>query len=409
MNEKRSYYEKAYRRVRLARYGVLLFFILFLIFSMTFFREEITFDNFRYLMKYLEISPPESGENEALFAFSGGSRALGLLNGKPIAVGDGTVTSYDLSGRKLMNESFRYQNPTAVQNDRYLLLYDLDGNGLSIYNSFSKVCDKTLPTAIESAYLSQDGGFAVTTHETSYAGGFCVYDKHYKKIYSFMTRTAAVTDVCYDGDAARAACAAPDAQNGDFYTELYTFDLTKDDDIKAKTALVGEMPLSLFCAGDGFGFMTDRGIHFYDYDANETAFCDFDYETPCALYRFRDSFAVVLKSALAGTETALRFYDYAGTLLYSQYYNSEISAVDAANGFLYVLQPYTLHILTTDENGVSEIETVPTDGEYRAVFSAEESDYLLITANTVSLRSVTVREETAQADVKTPDANGTAE
>ena len=405
MNEKRSYYEKAYRRVRLARYGVLLFFILFLIFSMTFFREEITFDNFRYLMKYLEVSPPEKDGTENLFSFSGNGTAVGMLNGKPFSVSDGTVTSYDLSGRKLMTESFHYQNPTAVANGRYLLLYDIDGTGISVYNSFSELYSKNLPTAIESAYLSDDGGFAVVTREKSYAGGFAVYNNRYKKIYSFMTRTAAVTDVCYDGSGNRAACASPDAQNGDFYTEILTFDLNQDDDIKAKATLVGEMPLSMFCAGEHFALMTDRGVHFYDYDANETAFCDFAYETPQAFYRFADSFAVVLKSSLAGTDTALRYYDFSGSLLYSEYYDSDIASVYAADGYLYVLQPHSVHILTRDENGVSLRETVPTDGDVRAVFPVDGEEYLLISSGHVSLRRLSADENAADA---APDGNADA-
>ena len=97
MNEKRSYYEKACRRVRLARYGVLLFLLLFVIFSMTFFRDEITFDNFRYLMKYIEVSPPSMGGEENVLSISGGKNASALLNEKLVLADDGTIVSYDLS------------------------------------------------------------------------------------------------------------------------------------------------------------------------------------------------------------------------------------------------------------------------------------------------------------------------
>lgn len=398
MNEKRSYYEKACRRVRLARYGVLLFLLLFVIFSMTFFRDEITFDNFRYLMKYIEVSPPSMGGEENVLSISGGKNASALLNEKLVLADDGTVVSYDLSGRKLLSESIRYPNPSYVSDDRYMLIYDRDGTGISICNSFSKVCDKTLSTPIESAVLSSDGGFAVITREKSYAGGFAVYDNRYKKVYSFMTRSAAITDLCYDGRQKRAACTALDAQNGDFYVEVYTFDLTNEDDIKAKASLSGELPLSMFCADKNFALMTDRGIHFYDYDANETAFCDFEYETPESIYRFNDFFAVVLKSSLAGTDTTLRLYDYAGTLLFTRRFSSELSAVHAANGYLYVLEPYELNIFSydteTDRFGVSELETVAADGEYKAVFSLEDGEYLLLSASSAVHRSVTAPEQT---------------
>ena len=386
----------------MARYGVFLFFLLFVILSMTIFRKDITFDNFRYLMKYLEISPPSVGEEENILNIAVGKDAtIGLINDKLVLAEDHSVVSYDLSGRKLLSETVRYQNPTAVQNAQSLLLYDRDGTGLSIYNSFSKVYDKNLPTAIEAVTLSDDGGFAVITREKSYSGGFTVYDNHYKKIYSFMTRTATVTDLCYDGKQKRAACATLDAKDGDFYAELYTFDLTNENEIKASASLTGEMPLSMFCVGDGFALMTDRGLHFYDYDAKETAFCDFEYETPSSLYRFDEFFAVVFKSSLAGTETALRIYDDTGSLLYTQYFKSEPADVHAANGFFYVLEPYTLNILSYDENGFSTRDTIPTDGEYKAVFSLDEEQYLLISSSSVIRRSIAPVETESETESET--------
>lgn len=383
--EARSYYEKAARGLRLARYGVLLLLIGFLLFSMTFYREDITFDNFRYLMKYLEISPPALSEGEKSITFSAASDATYLLLGdKPIVQTGNAVISYDTAGRKLLNETISYQNPTVTQNNKYMLIYDLDGFGLSVYNSFSKVCEKKLPTAAEYVYLDNDGGFAVITTEKSYAGGFDCYDSNYKKIYSFMTRTANVTDVCCDTRHKRAACVTTDARDGDYYAEIFTFDLNNDDEIHATTALAGELPLSAFAAADGFVLLTDSGFHCYDYDAVETAFVDFEYETPDALYRFDDFFAVTLKNSLAGAESTVRFYTYDGALLYSDYYKSEIARIHAADGYVYILEPYTLTVLQyalSADRPITEVETIDVDGEYKAAFALPEREYLLVSSS----------------------------
>lgn len=381
----RSYYEKAARGLRLARYGVLLLLIGFLLFSMTFYRDDITFDNFRYLMKYLEISPPTLSDGEKSITFSATNDATYLLLGdKPVIQSGKSITSYDTAGRKLLNETISYQNPTVTQNGKYVLVYDLDGFGLSVYNSFSKVCEKKLPTTAEYVYLDENGGFAVITAEKSYAGGFHVYDSNYKKIYAFMTRTASVTDVCCDARRNRAACVTTDARDGDFYAEVFTFDLNNDSEIHASTSIVGEMPLSAFSADDGFIVMTDCGLHVYDYEAVEMNFVDFEYETPDALYRFDDFFAVTLKNSLAGAESTVRFYTYDGTLLYSDYFKSEIAHIHAANGYAYILEPYMLTVLScnlTADTPITTTDTIAVDGEYKAAFSLPDGEYLLVSSS----------------------------
>lgn len=409
MNEKREYYEKAYRWVRLARYAVLIVLVLFLIISMTVFREDITFDNFRYLMKYLEISPPAVTEGEKNITFSVSSdTSFGMIGDKLMAADTDTVLSYDMGGRKILQETFSYQNPVSVKNDKYMLIYDLDGYKLSVYNSFSKVCEKTLSTPIEYACLSADGGFAVITREKSYSGGFEVYDRHYKKIYSFMTRSATVTDLCYDGKAGKVACATTDAKNGDFYSQIVTFDVSQEEPIQDTAYLTGEMPLSLFCAGDGFALMTDAGLHYYGYDGVQRRFTDFQYDTPCSLYPLDGFFAVTLKSALAGTDSSVYFYDYEGNLLYSQYCKSQVAHIHAAYGRIYVLEPYTLHILKYDEAyTVTAAGTAPVEGEYTGVFALEENEVLLVSTGGAVKKSDMVRSD--GGDVSLPEASEAAE
>jgi len=382
MKSNKEYYGKAYRLLRFARYSVLVIFVLFTVFSMTFYKDEITFDNFRYLMKYIEISPPAMEGNSSSLRFSASSSAnFALINDKVVIINPENISSYDMAGRKILDENINYSNPISVKNSKYVLIYDLDGYSLSVYNSFSKVFETTLKTPIEYVYLCDNGGFAVITREKTYAGGVVAYNSKFSKVFTFMTRTANVTDVCFDSHNGYIACATTDVREGDFYSEILTFDITDDKDYKSRTELYGELPLSMFCAGKGFALMTDKGIHYYDYNGADKGFSDFGYDTPCSLFRFGDFFAVTLKSALARTDTTMNIYSYGGELLFNSHYSEEISYIDAAHGKLYILEQFGLGIHDYDSayNFTAADNPTPThEGEYKQVFSLPDGEYLLI-------------------------------
>ena len=382
MKSNKEYYRSAYRMLRLTRYLVLVLFVLFTVFSMTFFNEEITFDNFRYLMKYIEISPPVSDDGTVNVHFSASNSAnFALINEKIVVANPQNIMSFDRGGRKILDEDIKYPNPIAIKNSKYILIYDLDGYSVSVYNSFSKVFETTLETPIEYVYLSDDGGFAVITREKTYAGGVVAFNSKFKKVFTFMTRNANVTDVCFDGKKGLLACTTTDVRDGDFFSEILTFDISDDSDYKSRTELFGELPLSMFCAKEGFALMTDKGIHHFDYNGKESAFSDFGFDTPCSVYRFRDFFAVTLKSALAGTDTSINIYSYDGDKLFTSHYTEEISDIDAANGKLYVLEQFGLGIHSYDSayNFTADNNSYITgNGEYKKVFASEDDSFYLV-------------------------------
>lgn len=398
----REYYGRAFRVVKLVRYAVLVVLVLFTVFSMTFYKDEITFDNFRYLMKYIEISPPMVSGGEDNIHFSASSSAeFAMLGDKLAVVNSNNISSYDSGGRKILNENFSYQNPVCVSNGKYIMIYDLDGYSISVYNSFSKVFEKKLATPIDYAYLSDDGAFAVITREKSYSGGVVAFNSNFKQVFSFMTRTAAITDVCFDGARGLLACATTDVKDGDFFSEIFTFDITNDESYKSRTELSGELPLGMFCADKNFALMTDAGIHYYTYDGGSEGYTDFGYDTPSAVYRFDGFFAVTFKSALAGANTSLRGYDCFGDELFAFDYSFEIVHVNAAYGKMYVLEQSGLDIYNYDgeynfDISAERAEGLNDAGRYRRVYSLENGEYMLVSS--VGAVCISPYEDEAESD-----------
>lgn len=395
MIDYKEYFRTAERRLKLFRYLVLVFLVIFIVFSITFCKEEITFDNLRYLMKYIEISPPSISADEGSFSYFASAGADFALSGDKLTViNDNSIKSFDMGGRKILDEDIRYKNPVSVSRGKYVLIYDLDGYSLSVYNSFSKVCEKTLPTQIEYVYLSEDGGFAVITKEKSYAGGVVCYNNKFAKVFSFMTRTSDITDVCFDGQRGLLACATTDVRDGDYYSEVFTFDISDDENIRSKTEIYGEFPLSMFCAGKNFVLMTDTALHCIDYNGNKVKDTGFSYDTPASLYLFDDCFAVACKSALAVADVVVNVYNYDAEQLVSVHLIEELSSIDISDGKMYILKASGVDIYEYNKTD-SVWEPAPpyifetrSDEKMKRIFSLSDGKFLLVSSSGASRHTV---------------------
>jgi hypothetical protein len=71
-------------------------------------------------------------------------------------------------GRELLSFDHSYGNPALASSEKYILLYDVGGKQFSLYNSFSKVYDKTLENSIYGASISKKGTFAIITRSKDY-------------------------------------------------------------------------------------------------------------------------------------------------------------------------------------------------------------------------------------------------
>lgn len=380
MKNDREYYGSAYRLLRFLRYIVLVLLVLFTVISMAIYKNDITFDNLRYLMRYVEFTSPGSSSGDGNISFSAtADSAFAMVDGKLASITGKEIFTYDMNGKKLLSENISMQNPVTVENGDYILVYDFGGTSISLYNSFSCVFEKKMPSAIDYVYLSEDGSFAIITDEKNYSGGVVAYDSNFKHIFTFMHPASRVTDVCFDGKSGILACATTDVQNGNFLSEILVFDTKSPaEEVKSTTYIAGELPLNMFCADDNFAVMTDKGIHIFDEDCNKVTFCDFGYDTPCAIYKFDDGFAVCLKSAVASTDTKLILFSYSGKVIFEESFSSEISHVDKKSDRLFILAPTNLSVYTCSSEAVTKDFEQPHDGRYKKVFPNGNIGYILV-------------------------------
>ena len=81
-----AYYRRASSVLKLVRFAVLLGFVVFAVFCIGFFKDNITVDNLRYLLKYLDLSAADNTPSDAEITLDNGSGVSYVLVGNDLAV-----------------------------------------------------------------------------------------------------------------------------------------------------------------------------------------------------------------------------------------------------------------------------------------------------------------------------------
>ena len=138
-----AYYRRAASVLKLVRFAVLLGFVVFAVFCIGFFKDNITVDNLRYLLKYLDLSAADNTPSDAEITLDNSNGTSFALLGNDLAVvGKNGVGLYDFAGNKLYQYDNKFASPAMLLTDKNLLVYDTDGTTLAVYDAVSKVLEK---------------------------------------------------------------------------------------------------------------------------------------------------------------------------------------------------------------------------------------------------------------------------
>ena len=123
------------------KYGVIVLLVLVLLFFLVGYREDITVENIRYLLKYVNVSPAKIGSADAQSVVfdEGVPSQLGVFRSDLVVVTKNQVSIYDLSAKKGFSDSVSLATPMLSLGDKYFAVYDQGDNYFALYNSFSKI------------------------------------------------------------------------------------------------------------------------------------------------------------------------------------------------------------------------------------------------------------------------------
>ena len=199
MPDTNEYYFSLSQRFKLAKYVVFLSLILFIVFMVTGYGEEITVENLRYLLKYMDTQQGSVSENYTDFRYDVVDGAdFHLYKGDLVVSGTDGFDIYDINGKHILNAKYEYLNPTLLVSEQYILVYDLGGNSFSLYNSFGLLYEETLNYPIGCASIGDTGNFLIVTRAKEYRSVVYCYNKDFKRIYSWHSSDKYVLSATMD-------------------------------------------------------------------------------------------------------------------------------------------------------------------------------------------------------------------
>lgn len=262
-NETNGYYANAARNFRYAKYFTILLLVIFLLFTITFNRREITIENLQYLMKFISFTNTETSISATKINYASSDKTqLELFIGDLCYLSPQGYALYDSRGNTILSDqTLKYSNPILNVSSKFALCYDLGGNTYSVFNTFAHLASETLDYAITDGDIADDGSFAIGTSTREYRTAVQLYDSDFKLI-SRVLREDYLCDVKLRPDGSEVVIMTVGSVNGGFMTTVEILELGADK-IKYSTTLPG-LGYNIYLTESGFAVVSDSDIRFYD-------------------------------------------------------------------------------------------------------------------------------------------------
>lgn len=248
------YYLRISGRFRIAAWISVLIFALWLGLMFVAYRDEITVENFRFLMRNvnfrLEASTVPSEDTGGVIYSRDNDRVFAVYKDYFATVGNGRIMICDTSGNKAYDEKNDYSSPALKSSSSYLLCFDRGGNEYSLYSYFNSVGSEKFDYPITDAAISDAGYYAVATRDESHYCIVNVYSDNMKLVQTIRKNKYAVSvDISSDGSQVIVASFLA-GENGKSMTEVAAHSTTSTETDFVIT-LEGTIPYEAKYLNDG--------------------------------------------------------------------------------------------------------------------------------------------------------------
>ena len=318
------YYLKVSRKYMAAGIALMLTLIGYIIFVMLFLGQYVTYDNLKFLVRDMSaLSIPGSGEYSSI-VYNGSDELVtsAFRGGTAICTVD-SYLYYDSGGGLLVEDSCLYTSPDMVTSGKYLLLYDVGGEGYAVYNQLTRIIERTSSQPIVTGDISDDGSLLLVTRsrETKYVVE--LYNAAFNKSMSIYKENYVLgAALSPDGEYIVIASGVP--ADTDLGCEISIIKRGSDTPLYT-SSYTHTMPLEIEALDDGFILLCDNGLYFFNYSGGITS----SYSFTGMNLRYADitkSGAVVVGSVNAlGSENKCAVFDSTGENVYSAVLDMRIS------------------------------------------------------------------------------------
>ena len=373
-----EYYVKLSYRFRFAKFLSFTVLIVFMLFMLTAFSDDITTEKFRYLVKDMNIDIPTSTSEFGNISYSDDSEAVfAIFKNDLVSVGRNSVEIIDTAGNIVLNSDISYVTPRISVGEKYFLIYDLSGYEFAVYNSFSVLHSGKLDYPISHAYMCDDGKILVITRSKEYRCVANIYNKDYELAYTWKTNDKYIFDgVLHEDGSFVLLCSS--VSDG-FFDCVTVSGNMKNEDVTVSDTYKGTVGMKLgeFDDGNRVIFSSD-GMIFEDKDGVPLSRQNYGADI-CLLVNSTDKYAFnVIDSASLSVGNMLNVYASDGEKVFSKSVAEHPMSVYLYGDFVYVM--YTDSIVRIDITNGNE--TKHESGNMISSLLQTENGILLATGKT---------------------------
>lgn len=357
------YYFRIAKRFRISMIVLLVMLAVFVAVMFSVFREEITVENLKYFLRYIDTRQAEKSATTDVLVYDEieSITQFGVYKNGLAVVGYNQVQLYDLTGEAILNLDQVNAAPCLLTGDRYMLVYNIGGMTFQVYNSLSKEYEGSYDYGIGVAAMGDTGTFLVSTRSMEYRSVVNVYNKDFDVIYRWYSPDKLVLSAAFrEGDEEFLLAVLGTEETGECYTEVLLCQTDKEEK-RAVLRLEDELIYrSAYTESGGFILAGGKAVYFYDKDANLIRTVSYNGYTPVSVDTDGKHACFTVNRNIVGSNYELTVTDDTGNILYSGSVNGEITKVLPHGNAAYVLLDRSLLRISL-ETGTQLEEPIETN------------------------------------------------
>ncbi len=390
MNKENKYYFDIAKKYRICKYIAAILAIAFSTVMFTVFNNDITVENFQYLIKDIDIIGFASNNDFSAIIFSGGSDSKFAVYRDGLAVVNSeNISIYNSNGVSSLNKTNRFYNPKLLTSDKYMLVYD-SGNATcsySIFNSFSEVKKEgnssNLDYPITSAAISDEGSYLIITHSEDFKGVLLLYDKDFNLINE-IKKDKYILSAAITSNGKEVAVASVCDEEGSSVTEIMLFKAGSNS-VAASVNVMDAIPMSIkYLLNGDIAVMFTDAIRIYSPSLEEKGFISFGSRLSLHAEIGDEIFCIVNNKTLIGNEKDIVICGSDGNVIYNSDQNGELLKIRIYEKTVYLL--FENKVVKIDTEKKTEIETECESNAIDIVFTSSGEPILCYSGKAMNIK-----------------------
>lgn len=295
---------------------------------------NLSYEKYFFLAKDIKLASEFVTSTHDTVTYNvGDSQSFALYGGGIAVASRERISILSAGGREIYSQSHEYSNPSLISSDRFLLLYDVGGRKLSVFNSFSELEKQTFEFPLIGASISDKGDFAVITKNDKYDSVVSVFTKSGAK-YDYYFATGRAVGVSLSENGTKMAVALAYAENSEMNGEVRVYKVGSKEYNSADLTFCG-IPYSLKIYDNGnICALGSRGVNTFSADMKMLG--EYLPDREIFVHSFGEDGIALAHLSDNNAKTDVLLLDKSGRISYRNEFSNGVTGVATCEGYVFL-------------------------------------------------------------------------